>query len=340
VKREAYKRAAMFQYRETRMRAAYITALGPPENIRVGDLPTPEAGATDVLVRTHALAVNYVDTLIRSGRYRTPTPFPFVIGRDLVGVVESVGNAVDGFRAGDLVWCNSLGHNGRQGSFAESVLVPQDRLYPRPDGVDPIEAVAVLHAAATAHLGLFREAHLQNGETVVVSGAGGAVGTTAVQLASACGAHVIATARAEDANWCRSAGADAVFDYRDPNLWTQIAGAAPNGVDVFFETSKHYAFERTLPLLARGGRFVLITGIGSTVSLPLEQLYLRDASLRGFVISNASVADLASAARAINDGLARGLLRVRIGTRLPLEESAHAHRLMESGTRGRIVVVP
>jgi NADPH:quinone reductase-like Zn-dependent oxidoreductase len=135
-------------------------------------------------------------------------------------------------------------------------------------------------------------------------------------------------------------GADAVFDYRDPDLWTQIAGAAPNGVDVFFETSKHYAFERTLPVLARGGRFVLITGIGSTVSLPLEQLYLRDASLRGFVISNASIADLASAARAINDGLARGLLRVRIGTRLPLEQSAEAHRLMETGTRGKIVVVP
>jgi NADPH:quinone reductase-like Zn-dependent oxidoreductase len=322
------------------MRAAYVTELGPPEHIRVGDLPTPQAGASDVLVRTQALAVNYVDTLIRSGRYRTPTPFPFVIGRDLVGVVEAVGDAVDGFRVGDAVWCNSLGHNGRQGSFAEHVVVSSDRLYPLPSDVDPVEAVAVLHAAATAYLGLFREAHLRYGETVVVSGAGGAVGTTAVQFAAASGAHVIATARAEDADWCRSAGAEAVFDYRDPDLWSRIAAAVPRGVDVFFETSRHYAFERTLPLLARGGRFVLITGIGSTVPLSLEQLYLRDASLRGFVISNASVTDLADAARAINDGLARGLLRVRIGTRLPLERSAEAHRLMETGTRGKIVVVP
>jgi NADPH:quinone reductase-like Zn-dependent oxidoreductase len=322
------------------MKAAYVTELGPPEHIRVGDLPTPEVGTSDVLVRTQALAVNYVDTLIRSGGYRTPTPFPFVVGRDLVGLVSAVGNGVDDFRVGDAVWSNSLGHDGRQGSFAEYAVVSRDRLYPLPDGADPVEAVAVLHAAATAYLGLFREAQLRYGETLVVSGAGGAVGTTVVQLAAAAGAHVIATARAEDADWCRSAGAEAVFDYRDPDLWSRIAAAAPRGVDVFFETSRHYAFERTLPLLARGGRFVLITGIGSTIALPLEQLYLRDASLRGFVISNASAADLAEAARAINDGLSRKRLRVRIGTQLPLDEAAQAHRLLESGTRGRIVVVP
>ncbi len=322
------------------MRAAYITELGPPENIRVGDLPVPDPGTFDVIVQTRALAVDYVDTLIRSGRYPTPTPFPFVIGRDLVGVVTATGSGVEGFRAGDAVWCNSLGLRGRQGSFAEYAAVPQDRLYHLPGGADPVESVALLHPAATAYLGLFREARLRYGERVLVSGAGGAVGTTAVQLAAASGAHVIATSRAEDADWCRSAGAESVFDYRDPDLWSRIAAAAPGGVDVFFETSRHYAFERTLPLLGHGGRFVLITGIGSTVPVPLEQLYLRDASLRGFVISNATVTELAEAARAINDGISRNRLRVRIGTRLSLRESARAHRLMETGTRGRIVVLP
>jgi NADPH:quinone reductase-like Zn-dependent oxidoreductase len=322
------------------MRAAYVTELGPPENIRVGELPTPVVSVHDVLVRTQALAVNYVDTLIRSGRYPTRTPFPFVIGRDLVGVVAAVGDAVEGFRVGDAVWCNSLGHGGRQGSFAEYAVVPQDRLYCLPDDADATDTVALLHAAATAYLGLFREARLRHGERVVVSGAGGAVGTTAVQLAAASGAHVLATARAEDAEWCRSAGAEVVLDYREPNLWKEIAAAMPDGIDVFFETSRHYVFEHTLPLLAHGGRFVLITGIGAMVPVPLEQLYLRDASLRGFVISNASVADLADAATAINDGISRGLLRVRIGTRLPMDESAEAHRVMEHGTRGRIVVQP
>lgn len=322
------------------MRAACVTELGPPENIRVGDLPTPTVSAFDVLVEVQALAVNYVDTLIRSGRYPTPTPFPFIIGRDLVGVVASVGDAVQRFRAGDAVWCNSLGHRGRQGSFAEYALVPEERLYRLPEGADPAETVALLHPAATAYLGLFREARLQYGDWIVVSGGGGAVGSCAVQFAAASGAHVIATARAEDAEWCRSAGAQEVFDYRDRDLWTKITAAAPDGVDLFFETSRHYAFDHTLPLLAHGGRFVLITGIGAKVPLSLEQLYLRDASLRGFVISNPTVTDLAGAAAAINDGISRQRLRVRIGTRLPLEESVQAHRLIESGSRGRIVVLP
>jgi len=300
----------------------------------------PTLGALDVLVHTQALAVNFVDTLVRSGRFPTPKTFPFVIGRDLVGVVAATGDAVDSFTVGDAVWCNSLGHRGLQGSFAEYAKVPQERLYRLPAGADPIETVALLHSAATAYLGLFHQADLHYGETVVVSGAAGAVGSTAVQFAAASGAHVIATARDEDADWCRSAGAESVFDYRDPDLWTHVAAAAPRGVDVFFETSRQYDFTRTLPLLARGGRSILITSDGSPSQVPLEQLYLRDTSLRGFNISGATVAELADAARAVNDSISLGRLRVRIGTELPLEESAKAHRLMEEGTRGRIVVLP
>lgn len=322
------------------MRAAYVTEFGSPENIQVGELNEPILGALDVLVRTQALAVNFVDTLVRSGRYPTPKTFPFVIGRDLVGIVSAKGDAVDGFAVGDAVWSNSLGHRGLQGSFSEYVAVPHDRLYPLPAGANPTEAVALVHSAGTAYLALFREARLKYGDTVVVSGAAGAVGSTAVQFAAASGVHVIATAREEDAEWCRSAGAEVVFDYRNPDLWTRINEAAPNGVNVFLETSKHYDFAQTLPLLARGARFILITSMGSPVQLPLEQLYLRDASLRGYTISTATITDLAEAARAINDGIARGLLKVRISTQLPLDDSAQAHRLMEEGTRGRIVVLP
>jgi NADPH:quinone reductase-like Zn-dependent oxidoreductase len=322
------------------MRAAYVTELGSSEKIVVGEVPEPTLGALDVLVRTQALSVNFVDTLVRSGRYPTPKTFPFVIGRDLVGVIAAKGDSVDGFAVGDAVWCNSLGHRGLQGSFAEYAAVPQDRLYPLPDGADPIETVALLHPAGTAYLALVREATIGYGETVVVSGAAGAVGSTAVEFAATAGAHVIATARQEDADWCRKAGAEKVFDYRDPDLWALIAAEAPSGVDVFLETSRHYDFGQTLPLLARGGRFVLITSDGSPALVPLEQLYLRDASLHGFTISSASVTDLGEAARAINEGIARRLLRVRIAAQLPLEESAQAHRLMEDGTRGRIVVLP
>jgi NADPH:quinone reductase-like Zn-dependent oxidoreductase len=111
-----------------RMRAAYITELGPAEAIRVGELPVPVPGPTGVLVRVEVVVVDPVDTMVRSGAYRTATPFPFVVGRDLVGTVAEVGAGVAGFAAGDRVWCNSLGHGGRQGSFAEYAVVPGERL--------------------------------------------------------------------------------------------------------------------------------------------------------------------------------------------------------------------
>ncbi|MQA02198.1 MAG: zinc-binding dehydrogenase [Streptosporangiales bacterium] len=323
------------------MRAAYITEVGPAENITIGDLAEPTPGPTDVLVRTQAMAVNHVDTFVRAGTYPVPMTFPFVVGRDLVGTVAAVGAAVTDFRVGEPVWCNSLGYGGRQGSFAEYANVPGDRLYLLPAGVEPVPAVALLHTAATAYLGLFREAQLRYGETVLVSGAAGGVGSAVVQLAAAAGATVIATARDDDADWCRACGASEVVDYRDPDLWTKVAAAAPGGIDVFWENSTHYAFEHTLPLLARGGRFIVIAGRQALPSLPIGQLYVNDASLRGFVISNASAADLADAARAVNRGLADGVLRASVAAELPLAEAADAHRQLEAGaTRGRIVVVP
>src|SRR5690606_31640073 len=107
--------------------------------------------------------------------------------------------------------------------------------------------------AATAYIGLFREAGIRPGETVVVCGAGGGVGTAAVQLASAAGARVVATAREEDAEWCRSCGADEVVDYRDPDVYRKIGELVPDGVDVFWDNSGRHDLEQTVPLLARGG---------------------------------------------------------------------------------------
>jgi NADPH:quinone reductase-like Zn-dependent oxidoreductase len=118
------------------MRAAYVTELGPPELIRAGELPVPVIGPTDVLVAVSTAAVNPVDAYIRSGRWRTPTPFPFVIGRDLVGTVAAAGPGAAGFEPGQRVWCNSLGHDGRQGSFSDYAGVPVERLYHLPDGAE------------------------------------------------------------------------------------------------------------------------------------------------------------------------------------------------------------
>lgn len=320
------------------MRAAYITAYGGPEVIQVGRLPVPVPGPTDVLVHTELSAVNHVDTFVRSGSYATLTPFPFVIGRDLVGTVAATGPGVDGFTVGDRVWCNSLGHGGRQGSFAEYAVVAADRLYRLPAEADPATTVSVLHTAATAYLGLFRFGQLRPGETVLIAGAAGGVGSAAVQLAVAAGARVVATAAPADADWCRQCGAEQVFDYQDAELPARLAEAAPGGFDLWWDNSGRHDLELAVPLLNRGGRIIALAGRAARPVLPMGALYTRDASIRGFVISNASTADLAAAAEVINSMLAAGRLRSRIDRVFPLAEAAEAHRRMEAGAKGRILV--
>jgi NADPH:quinone reductase-like Zn-dependent oxidoreductase len=280
----------------------------------------PVPGPTDVLVRTELTAVNHVDTFVRSGGYATHTPFPFVIGRDLVGSVVRTGEGVDEFAIGEKVWCNSLGHRGRQGSFAEFAVVPRERLYRLPAQADPAIAASVLHTAATAYLGLFRTGSLRPGETVVVVGAAGGVGSAAVQLAVAAGARVFATAAPQDFDWCRRCGAHLLIDYRDQALPALLAQAAPEGFDLWWDNSERHV-DLAVPLLKRGGRIIALAGMAARPVLPMGALCTRDASIRGFVISNASAADLAEAAAVINDLLATNRLVSR--TTGPTGEQLH-----------------
>ncbi len=324
------------------MRAAFIRGTGGVEQIEVGELPVPRPGPTDVLVRMEASEVNHVDLFVRSGAYRTHTPFPFVIGRDLVGTVIETGPGVASFDVGERVWCNSLGHHGRQGAFAEYAVVAEDRLYPLPVGVELKEVVSVLHTAATAHIGLVREAGLEAGETVFVEGGGGGVGSAVVQLARAAGAQVIATAAPEDQAWVDELGVQAVFDYHLKDVYARVREAAHDGIDVWWDTSGHNDFAQCLPLLAMGGRAVIMAGLqGQNPSLPVGDMYTRDVTLCGFAISNASTADLARAAASINRLLTSRKLKTRVGATFHLADAAKAHMAMASGSvKGRIVVVP
>jgi NADPH:quinone reductase-like Zn-dependent oxidoreductase len=320
------------------MRAAYITELGPAEAIRVGDLPVPVPGPTDVLVRVEVVVVNPVDILVRSGGYSTPTPFPFVVGRDLVGTAAEVGAGTVGFAAGDRVWCNSLGHGGRQGSFAEYAVVPAERLYRLPAAADPVAAVGRFPPVAPAYLALFRRGELRPTETVYVGGAAGNVGTAMTALASSGGARVLAGARAEDAEWCRAAGADEVVDYRDPDLRGRLAALAPAGIGLYVDTSGHLDLPAALDLLADGGRIVLMAGVTQRLTLPAGALYTHDRRIVGFVISRAGTGELAEAAAVLNGRLAAGDLPVRVRAVWPLERTAEAHQAVEQGLRGRTVL--
>ena len=329
------------------MRAAYIERLGPADEIRYGELATPAVSPGQVLVRVTALAVNPVDTYIRSGAYHTAPTFPFIIGRDLVGEVARVGAGVSRFARGQRVWCDSLGYDGRQGSFAEYAVVEQQRLYPLPPHVDALQAVAVFHPAATAFLGLVDYVGgTHPGETILVGGGAGNVGSAVTQLATAMGARVLATAQgADDAAWLRACGASDVFDYNDPHLEDAVRAIAPDGVNVVWNTSGHDNLDVEVGLLARGGCLVLMAGMSQRPAFPIGSFYTKGARVVGFTITAATTRQLAAAAEAINALLAAGRMTMRIARVYPLAEAARAHRLVEGSgpegkAKGRVIVVP
>lgn len=323
------------------MVAAYLTDLGGPDRIQIGVLPVPRPGPVEVLVEVDAVTVNRVDTLIRSGWYVTPTPFPFIVGRDLVGTVRAIGSGVTAFDLGDRIWCNSLGHGGRQGSFAQFAVVPADRAYRLPSGADPRTTAAVAHPAATAYLAWFVHARLRPGQTVYVGGAAGNVGRAAVQLAVAAGTRVIAGARPTDHADCLATGADAVVDFHPNGLVDRLSDVAPDGVDVYWNTSSHQNLDVAVRAVAPGGHVVVTAAGEPTVTLPIRQFYVRDVTVHGFVISRASVADLADAATFINQLLAAGSLTANVTEELPLSATADVHRRVEANdVRGRVILRP
>jgi NADPH:quinone reductase len=172
------------------MKAAFIEEIGSPDVIKVGDLPDPKLAVDHVLVKVDAVSVNPIDTYIRKGSYNAGIIFPFIIGRDMVGTVAQTKPDTEQFSVGDRVWCNNQGYSGRQGTFAEFISVHKDLLYRLPPEVDALNAVASVHSALTAVVGLRGRAGLRRGETLFINGGSGNVGTSAIQLARSIGARV------------------------------------------------------------------------------------------------------------------------------------------------------
>ncbi len=317
------------------MKAAYIERTGPPDVITYGDLPKPAPQGSQVLVRVRAVSVNPVDTYVRAGMIRWDLPKPFIVGCDLAGVVEDVGPEVSRFKPGDRVWGSNQGLLGRQGTFAEYVLVDECWLYPTPDNVSDREAAALALVGITAHLGLFDKAKLQPGETIFVYGGAGGVGSCVVQMAKIVGARIITTARgSEKAELCRQLGADVVIDYTRQDLEEVLREVAPQGVNVWWETLREPNLERAVNLLSPFGRLILMAGRDARPVFPVGPFYVRDCSAFGFAMFNASPEKQQKCADDINKWTKEGKLRALIGRVMPLSEAAEAHRLQEANTLG------
>jgi len=306
------------------MKAAYITRTGPPEVILYGDLPEPSPRAGQCLVKVTAVDVNPIDVYWRAGMVPAKMDFPFILGRDLAGTVVEVGAGAKRWKVGDRVWATNLGFAGRSGTFAEFVAVDEEWLQPIPDQVRDEEAVALSLVGVTAHLGLMQRSRLKAGDVLFVNGGSGGVGSCVLQMARVLGATVITTAGSEaKAELCRQLGADHVIRYKTEDVGERVRELASDGVDVWW---------RTVPLLAQRGRMILMAGREATPPFPVGPFYVKDCSLHGFAMFNASAAEIRAAADDINRWMTEGKLRARIDRELPLSHAAEAHQVQEAST--------
>jgi NADPH:quinone reductase len=210
------------------------------------------------------------------------------------------------------------------------------------------EIVALSLVAITAQLGLVRYANLKAGEALFVNGGSGGVGSCVVQMAKILRARVITTGgSAEKVEVCRQLGADQAVNYKTEDVDAAIKAFAPQGVNVWWETLREPNFERTIPLLAMRGRMVIMAGRDARPVFPVGPFYVKDCSLHGFAMFNASVREQRAAANAINRWVTEGKLKARIDRVLPLSQAAEAHRLQEESTiqktgalTGKIVLKP
>ena len=324
------------------MKAIVVHRFGPPEVMKIEEVPDPTPGPGEVVVRVRAVGVNPVDTYIRNGGYGTSVTLPYTPGSDAAGTVEAVGEGVAAFKPGDRVYTSGTTAGGYNGAYAELVRCAASQVHPLPQSVSFPQGAAVNIPYATAYRALFHRARGVPGETVLVHGGSGGVGIAAIQIARAHGFTVLATAGTERGRrLCLEQGAHHVLDHRAPGYLDAIPSLTQgHGVDVILEMLSNVNLGRDLGILARYGRVVVI-GCRGTVEINPRETMMRDASILGMALANASPAEKASIHAALGAGLASGTLRPIVGRELPLHEAPRAHELvLEAGAYGKIVLVP
>lgn len=322
------------------MKAVRVHAPGGADALRFEEVPRPEPGRGEALVRIEAAGVNFIDVYYRSGQYKTT--FPLTLGSEGAGTVESVGAGVSEFRPGDRVASVAF-----SGSYAEYAIVPAERLVPLPPDFPAVQAAAAMLQGMTAHYLAVSTYPLRTGDSCVVHAGAGGVGQLLCQIAKMRGATVFATAGGADhVGIAREAGADHAIDYKTQDFEAEVRRATDGeGVQVVYDSVGKTTFEKSLGCLARRGTMVLFGqssgGVGPIDPQILNQkgsLYLTRPTLVHYV---ATRAELLERSGSILGWIQEGKLRLKIFREIPLAQAAEAHRLLEGRqTAGKLVLIP
>ncbi len=320
------------------MKAIRVSNFGPPEVMTVAEVPGLVPGAGQVVVTVKAAGVNPVDTYIRSGLYQPDLELPYTPGVDGAGVISAVGVGVRHRAIGQRVYVAwSL-----SGTYAEEVLCEEFQTHLLPDNISFGQGAAIGVPYGAAYRALYQRACALPGETVLVHGASGGVGIAAVQLARQAGMRVIGTAGSEEGQQLVLAqGAYHVLNHKTEGYLDRIQElTCGKGVDVILEMLANVNLDRDLLALATGGRVVII-GSRGRVEIDPRNAMVREATILGMTLYNASAKELAGMHAAFVAGLENGTLRPVVSGELPLAEAARAHHaVLEASTLGKIVLVP
>lgn len=321
------------------MKAIVVREWGPPEVMKLEEVPPPSPGPGQVLVRVRAAGVNPSETYVRAGTYVRKPNLPYTPGSDVAGVVEAVGANVASVRRGDRVYTH--GTTG-SGAYAEAALCDDAQVHPLPARLSFPQGAALGVPYSTAWRALFLRAGARPGETVFVHGASGGVGTAVVQLARAHGLRVIATAGSERGlQLVRDQGAHEVLNHREADYFGRVAPlTGGRGVDLVVEMLANVNLDRDLDLLALHGR-VTIVGNRGRIEIDPRTIMSKDATVLGMTMFNATAEEYRVIHAALAPALENGTLTPVVGRELPLADAPQAHvAVLEPGAYGKIVLIP
>jgi NADPH2:quinone reductase len=319
------------------MKAIVVREFGGPDVMKLEDVPVPSPGPGQLLVRVGAVGVNPVDGYIRSGTYARKPNLPYTPGTDIAGTVEKAGEGAARFAAGARVYA----HNA-VGGYAEFAICDEWQANPLPARMSFAQGAALGVAYSTAWRALFIRGRAKPGETVLVHGASGGVGTAAVQMARAHGMQVIGTAgTAEGMSVVRAQGAHHVLNHREADYLQQVRPlTGGRGVDVVLEMLANVNLDKDLEVIARDGRVVVI-GSRGRVEIDPRKTMGTDGSILGMTLFNTTREEFHEIHSGIGAGLENGTLTPVVSKEMPLGEAVKSHvAVMEPGATGKIVLVP